>query len=103
MRAYIDLHFSPEGVSPLEVGERLHRMADLEFIVGPHDLVFSWAGVDEFRDQLQRIHEALKGTGVTYRIETVSDDPLLGEPMSWPPPLKEEPTPHPAYGRSLGH
>ncbi|HYK93900.1 MAG TPA: hypothetical protein VEY07_07665 [Thermoplasmata archaeon] len=102
MRAYIDLHFSPEGISPLEVGDRLRRLADLSFIVGPHDLVFTWDDVEEFRDRLNRIHAALKGTGVSYRIETVSDELLLGEPVSWPPPLKEEPTPHPAYGHPLG-
>ena len=97
MRAYVDLTFSPEGISPLEVGDRLRRVAHLSFIVGPHDLVFTWDRVDEFRERLDRLHEALRGTGVTYRIESVSDDPLLGEPTTWPPPLSPEPARHPAY------
>ena len=98
MRAYIDLVFSPEGISPLEVGERLKRLAELEFIVGPHDLVFTWDTVAEFRSRLERLHRALQGTGVNYRIETVNEDPLYEEPATWPPPLRPGPTPHPAYG-----
>jgi hypothetical protein len=97
LHTYIDLFFAPDGVSPLEVADRLRRHADLEFIVGPHDLVFEWSSVEEFRTRLAKIHEALRGTGVSYRVQSVSYDPMFVEPATWPPPLQAEPQQHPGY------
>ncbi len=99
MHSYVDLYFAPESVSPLELAERIRERAGLEFIMGPHDLSFDWASVDEFRATLAKVHEALKGTGVLYRIETVRDEPTFVEPVPWPPPLRDGgPVHHPAYG-----
>jgi len=97
MHSYVDLYFAPEGVSPLEVSERLRQIAGLSFIIGPHDLAFEWKTVEEFREQLQRIHGALRGMGVMYRIETVPDDPGFVEPVPWPPPINRSATQHPGY------
>jgi hypothetical protein len=100
MHSYIDLYFAPENVSPLDLAERLRARAGLEFIIGSHDLAFDWETVDEFRRTLASVHEALKGTGVLYRVETVHDEPSFVEPMPWPPPIRDKgPVHHPAYDR----
>jgi hypothetical protein len=87
MHTYVNLFFSPDGISPLEIAERLREHAGLSFIVGAHDLVFEWSSVKQFRERLQKLHLALQGTGVTYRLESVIDDPTFIEPTAWPPPL----------------
>ncbi len=97
MHTYIDLYFSPDGVSPLTVADRLRRQAGLSYIVGSHDLVFEWSSVPEFRERLGRLHEALRGSGVQYRIESVVDDPTFVEPTPWPPPLPANEREHPGY------
>jgi len=97
VHTYIDLYFAPDGVSPLEVADRLRKDAKLSFIVGPHDLVFEWADVEEFRTTLAQVHRALRGTGVTYRVQTALEEPLFVEPATWPPSLQPEPRQHPGY------
>jgi hypothetical protein len=97
MHSYVDLFFSPDGASPLEISDRLKKVAGLSFIIGAHDLAFEWTNVDEFRDQLQKVHEALRGSGILYRIETVADEPGFVEPVPWPPPIHRGPAPHPGY------
>jgi hypothetical protein len=97
MHTYIDLYFAPNGVSPLEVSEKLKREADLSFVIGPHDLVFEWRSVEEFRSTLARVHRALDGTGVTYRVQTVTEEPGFVAPSAWPPPLSDAPDRHPGY------
>jgi hypothetical protein len=95
--SYVDLYFSPEGIDPLEISERLRREADVTFIVGPHDLVVEWHTVEEFRARMERIHRALRGTGVLYRVESVEDTPAFAEPITWPPAIIRGPPEHPAY------
>ncbi len=97
MHTYVDLYFTPDGVSPLEIAERLRLHANLSFIVGPHDLVFEWRSVEEFQTILGKLHTALKGTGVTYRVQSTGDDPMFVEPTAWPPSLQAEPQQHPGY------
>jgi len=96
MHSYIDLYFAAEGVSPLEISDRVRAAAGLAFIIGPHDIAFEWSTVEEFRDRLSMIHAALHGTGVFYRIETVSDEPSFVDPVVWPPIVRTGPT-HPGY------
>jgi hypothetical protein len=100
MHTYIDLYFAPDGVSPLEIADRLQTHAHLSFIVGSHDLVFEWTTVDEFRTTLSKIHLALRGTGATYRVQSMGDSPDFSEPPTWPPPLSDAPASHPGYGRT---
>jgi len=97
MHSYVDLYFTPESLSPLEISDRLKSVAGLSFIMGAHDLVFEWANEKEFRERLAKVHEALKGTGILYRVETVSDDPGFIEPLPWPPPMPRRDPVHPAY------
>jgi len=97
MHSYIDLFFASDGVSPLEISDRIRSMSGLEFIIGPHDIAFEWHTVEEFRTRLGKVHSALHGTGVFYRIETVTDEPGFVEPVVWPPPAVQHNTVHPGY------
>ena len=97
MHSYIDLFFTPESLPPLEISKRLRQAAGLTFIIGPHDLAFEWKTEEEFHDRLAKVHRALKGTGVFYRVETIPEDPTFIEPIPWPPPLPRHDPAHPAY------
>ena len=61
MHTYVDLYFSPDGISPLLIAERLREHAGLSFIVGTHDLVFEWSSVKQFRERLQKLHKPSRG------------------------------------------
>ena len=97
MHSYVDLYFTPESLAPREIARRLREAAGLAFIIGPHDLAFEWRTEEEFHERIGHVHAALKGTGVFYRIETVSDDPRYVEPVPWPPSLPQRDPIHPAY------
>jgi hypothetical protein len=97
MHTYVDLYFTPESASPLVLSERLRSIAGLSFIIGPHDLVFEWDHEPEFQERLAKIHEALKGSGVLYRVETVSEAPDFVPPMPWPPPMPRHDPEHPGF------
>jgi hypothetical protein len=97
MHSYIDLFFTPESLSPLEISKRVHAHAGLSFIIGPHDLAFEWKTEEEFHALLSKVHDALKGTGVFYRVETIAEDPAFIEPIPWPPPMPRNDPFHPAY------
>ena len=97
MHSYVDLYFTPESGSPLEISDRLRSVAGLSFIIGPHDLVFEWRNEEEFRERLGKVHEALRGSGVFYRVETVSEEPGFIEPLPWPPPMPRRDAVHPGF------
>jgi len=97
MHSYIDLYFTPEGVSPLDIADRLRATAGLSFLVGAHDLAFEWDTVEQFRATLSKVHEALKGTGVSYRVETVPEESAFVDPIPWPPVLPHTPSNHPGF------
>lgn len=84
MHRYVDVYFSPNGLSPLEVADRIRKMAGLSSIVDRHDLVFERSSVPEFRERLGILHAALQGTGVQYGVESVVDYPTFVEPTPWP-------------------
>jgi hypothetical protein len=97
MHSYVDLLFSSDSISPLEVSDRLKSLAGVEFIIGPHDIAFEWHTVEDFREKLEKLHRALKGTGVQYRVETVTDEPGFVEPVIWPPAPIQSQRVHPGY------
>jgi hypothetical protein len=94
--AYVNLYFSPAGEDPLSVADRLRRAAGVNFILGSHDLFFDWSDVDEYREKLTRIHVALRGTGATYRVESLEEGPEFVEPAPWPVIGKSQEE-HPGY------
>jgi len=97
MHSYIDLYFSPDGISPLDIADRLRAMAGLSFLVGNHDLAFEWDTVEQFRATLSKVHEALRGSGVSYRVETVAEESSFVDPIAWPPLLPRSPSTHPGF------
>ncbi len=97
MHSYVDLYFSPDGESPLDLAERIRARLGLSPIVGPHDLAFEWETVEQFRRVLATLHEVLKGTGTLYRVETLAHDPQFLDPVPWPPPIGVGPARHPAF------
>jgi hypothetical protein len=97
MHSYIDLYFAPDGVSPLEIADRIREHTGLTFIMGAHDLAFEWSSIDEFRTTLAKVHKALEGTGVVYRVETVQENPGFVDPIPWPPPFPGSPSDHPGF------
>jgi len=97
MHSYVDLYFTPETIPPLEISKRLSDVAGLSFIIGPHDLAFEWKTEEEFHFRITKIHSALKGTGVLYRVETVPQGPAFIDPLPWPSPLPRNNAIHPVY------
>jgi hypothetical protein len=97
MHSYVDLYFASDGDSPLDIADRLRATAGLSFVVGSHDLAFEWDTVDQFRTTLGKIHTALQGTGVSYRVETVAEEPKFVDPIPWPPLLPRSPPTHPGF------
>ncbi len=96
MHSYIDLYFTPENISPLDISKRLHRVG-LSFIIGPHDIAFEWKTEEEFHERLSKLMAALKGTGVFFRVETIPEDPPFIDPIPWPPTAPRTDPVHPAY------
>jgi hypothetical protein len=75
MRTYVILQLDSEGASFSEVAETLE---DLGFKpqTGEYDFVYEWDRNASVKDSLwfaDRIHTALKGKRVWFRIETVED------------------------------
>jgi hypothetical protein len=96
MHSYIDLYFTPDSLPPPEILKRVRAATGLSFIRGPHDIMFEWKTEEEFRATLSKIHAALKGTGVLYRVETVSDETSFVPPVPWPA-LPQADKLHPVY------
>ena len=96
-RTFVDLTFSASGTNVIAVVRRLQRLAEVSFITGEHDLYFDWRTEAEFESHMTGIHDALAGTGTTYRIHTHVDSALIPEPVAWPPPLEGVPEENPAF------
>ena len=47
--------------------------------------------VEDFRAMLSKIQESLQGTGVTYHVETGTEDSTYVPPTAWPPALSDSP------------
>ena len=97
MRTYVDVSFSSSGTDAVVVGRRLQALEGVSFIAGEHDLEFQWQDVEEFQARIRAIHKALAGTGATYRVHTMTDNPPFQEPTGWPPVLQQETPANPAF------
>jgi len=103
MRTYIDITFSSDGTVPTTVAARIHTIAHVMLLTGPHDIVFEWTTVEEFRTRIRAIHDALVGTKAMYRVVTEDQ----GEESAWyaplPPSLRNLPHENPGYRSPLHH
>ncbi|MGC2034353.1 MAG: hypothetical protein WA761_02770 [Thermoplasmata archaeon] len=97
MRTYIDITFSSDGPSPIDLAERIRETLGLSFIVGSHDLMFEWSSAEEFRGRIEQVHDLLRDTGAYYRVQTAEEEPGRSPIIAWPPALTDGPQRHPAY------
>jgi hypothetical protein len=91
MLTYVDLCFPFGGTPSAEIAERLKEKAGLSFLRGEHDLCFRWSVHAELLERIERIHQALQGTGVVYRFTSVDEDEETNEFPGWPPVLTHQP------------
>lgn len=73
MKTYLTVFFSSDGARPSVATESL---LDLGFrpTKGPHDYVYEWGDVKDVKDLVwfaDRVHAALEGTHVLFKLETV--------------------------------
>jgi len=101
-RTFLDLTFSASGPVASMVVRRLQSLPGVTFISGGHDLYFDWRTPEEFDRQIRVVHDALSGSGATYRIQTQVEEVPWGNPTPWPPPLVDDPPENPAFARSKG-
>lgn len=96
VRTFVDITFAAGGGSPATVVGRLSQVRDLSFLKGPHDAVFHWETPEEYWHHVAAIHQALRGTGATYRLETLDDQGVVPVVSSWvgdlPTAEEENPT-----------
>jgi hypothetical protein len=97
MRTYVDITFSSDGPSPIDLAERIRETLGLSFIVGSHDLTFEWSTAEEFRGRIEQVHDLLRDTGAYYRVQTAEEEPGRSPIIAWPPALTDGPQRHPAY------
>ncbi len=86
MITYVDLFFPSGGPTAADIARRLREEAGLSFLRGPHDLSFRWKTLDEFTTGIEKVHQALSGTGVIYRFVSHEDEPATPDDLiGWPP------------------
>jgi len=101
-RSFVDITFASSGSNALLVVRRLQNLSHITFISGEHDLYFDWRTQDEFESRIRVVHEALVGTGATYRVHTQVEHSPWTNPSPWPPPEAERPEENPAFVKRKG-
>jgi len=72
MRTYLSVMFSSDGARPSDVVERL-QMIGFRPTTGNYDFIYEWdrhATVEDSIYFADKVHEALDGLGVLFRLET---------------------------------
>ncbi|MGC8496619.1 MAG: hypothetical protein ACP5NL_01265 [Thermoplasmata archaeon] len=69
MKLYVKVYFSPDGISPLEI-IRILKEGGFVSVFGQFDFVKEFDSEQEYNDTVTRLYNALKGTGVMFRINT---------------------------------
>lgn len=86
MITYVDLFFPSGEKTASDVAAQLKEKVGLSFIRGTHDVCFRWENDGEFELWIERIHQALDGTGVIYRFTSKEEDKeLTTDFVGWPP------------------
>jgi hypothetical protein len=99
VRTFVDITFAGGGLSPAKVVERLSQVHDLTFLKGAHDAVFHWATTSEYWHRVGAIHQALHGTGATYRLATEDDQGVVAVFAPWGGALSEAEDENPTVER----
>lgn len=75
MLTYLTITFSSEGERPSKVIEALHNLG-FEATTGSHDSVYRWdekATVEDALYLADKVQATLKGMGVLFKLETLSE------------------------------
>lgn len=75
MRTYLLVFHSSEGAPPSEVVERI-TSAGFKVQKGYYDFVYEWNEQESLEEVLKIadvLHDVLKGTGTTFKLETTPD------------------------------
>jgi len=73
MKTYLTVTFTSEGAKPSEVTDRL-SMLGFKACTGTYDFVYEWDKKATLDDAIwfgDRVHEALRGMNVLFKLETV--------------------------------
>jgi hypothetical protein len=89
VRTYIDITYAAGGSDPIVVDQRLKGLTQVELLAGSHDLAFDWGDMDQFTSIVRAIHEALAGTGASYRVQTEIEQSMAPDYTVWPPMVDE--------------
>ena len=67
MRTYLKIHFNSEGENPMETLKRVKKVGFIP-VVGDYDFVIDYNTPGEYSEIISRLHDALAGSGVYYRL-----------------------------------
>lgn len=74
MKTYLTVTFNSEGTMPSKVNDILMSMG-FQPITGNYDYVYDWGAKSNIKEILwfgDKVHAALKGTKVFFKLETVT-------------------------------
>jgi hypothetical protein len=89
VRTYIDISYAAGGSDPITVDQRLKGLTHVELLAGSHDIAFDWDDIEQFTSIVRAIHEALAGTGASYRVQTEIEESVGPLYTVWPPTMDE--------------
>ena len=71
---YVEMTFSSEGKSAVEIIETLQNMG-FQPTRGQHDFVYNWGveepTIEQIKELLTKVHNNLKGSQVLYQVTTL--------------------------------
>jgi len=73
METYIDVYLKADGDKASIVHKKLVDLG-LKPTIGEHDFIYNWNGLVTIEEEIEfidKIQQALKGTGVTLRFKTM--------------------------------
>ncbi|MFO7991088.1 MAG: hypothetical protein R6U61_02195 [Thermoplasmata archaeon] len=69
MKLYIELYFDSDGSDPMTVIKKM-RSLGFEPVVGEYDFAKEYETPEDYRELVETIARALRGTGVRFRLIT---------------------------------
>ena len=73
METYVDVFMNVDGEKASVIHNKLIKLG-LKPTIGEHDFIYNWKGIASIEEEIKlidRIQEALKGTGVILKFKTM--------------------------------
>ena len=73
METYVDVFMNVDGEKASVIHNKLLKLG-LKPTIGEHDFIYNWKGIASIEEEIKlidRIQEALKGTGVILKFKTM--------------------------------